>query len=189
MTPPTILAERLRERSATLTERWLDACLAAYAPATRAFYRGEASALANPAGQGLARAAARVLEAFIGGGDLAAAAEPLGHMMQIRLVTTEDAAAAAGFVFALRGLVLDELGQAGAEPTRQELDVLHARVDALALMAFDAYAEGLRRLHEVRIRELSRAGAARERLAAWRDQRAATGAGVGQIPSADGAER
>jgi hypothetical protein len=100
-------------------------------------------------------ALAGILDVFLGESDLTRARLPLEQIMKIRALSQSSAAGAVRFVFALRELVRASLAVEGkvANANAQHFE---ARVDELALEAFDAYTRCREHLHEVRISELKR---------------------------------
>lgn len=127
-----------QEREAAAA-RWLELALASYPNQTSRFLRLEKDPFRNPVGQAFRKGLPALLDSVLDAGDEPRAAEALERIVKIRAVQEFTPSQAVGFVFLLR----DVLAGRG----------LDARIDALALKAFDAYMQCRDRLWEIRARE------------------------------------
>jgi hypothetical protein len=147
----------LRPRAEAIAARWFADGVAAYAPEASTLFAGQSDPFANPVGQGLRAGTRAVLDALVDGGDDQAIRASFDGIMAVRAVQQLPPSRALAFVFALKGAVRAELDDAGrdarAQPALAELD---ARIDEIALLAFDAYVACRERVAELRIQELKR---------------------------------
>jgi len=72
--------------------------------------------------------------------------------VRIRAVQEFSPSAAVGFVYALRGILREELASAGLDAAGHA--AVESGVDRLALAAFDAYMKCREKIFEIRVREI-----------------------------------
>lgn len=158
------LNEVLTARRAVVLERWLRAVVDTYPADTARLLTGVADPFANPVGHTLRTGLARLYDTLAGdlpAAELAAAADGI---VRIRAVQEFAPSEAVGFVFALRGILREELAGAGlADAERAALD---AGVDRMTLAAFDVYMRCREKLFEIRVREIRDAQALAARVGA-----------------------
>lgn len=152
------LHELLIERRSALCERWLDAVLREYGEVTAARWRKERDRFANPIGHALSDGLPELLDAVVRGGDPGERAlSALQNIVRIRSVQDLAPSRAVGFVYLLRRAVRDELAQELAQGAHAAaLADLDARVERLALDAFDAYVALREEMFRLRQEELRR---------------------------------
>jgi hypothetical protein len=155
-THPDIAA--LQGRKDAIAAAWLTRTVLTYPEQTAAFLRGEPDPFRNPVGHTLAASLPVVVDELLGGmdpGRLTAALEPI---VKIRAVQDFTPRQAVGFVFLLRPLVWEALGEQDARAPGDR--GIEARIDEVALMAFDLYMGCRERIHEIRAGEARRMAAA-----------------------------
>ncbi len=135
------LRELLNERRSALSERWLDAVLREYGEVTAARWRKEKDRFANPVGNALSDGLPELVDAVVQGGrPTERAMSALEAIVRIRSVQELAPSRVVGFLYLLRGAIRDELAAAPAGGAAAgELAELDARVEGLALLAFDTY--------------------------------------------------
>lgn len=144
---------------APILERWLAAAVAVYGGLLAEQAAVERDPFRNPVGHALRRNLAVVLREFLGAMDGAAIDTAFADIMSLRSIQDLSVERAVGFVFTLRSIAHAEVPQ--LEPA--EID---ARVDRLALSAFNQYLGCRERLAELKLNEQLRAmGVARRRTA------------------------
>jgi hypothetical protein len=151
------LRELLNERRPALCARWLDAVLGEYGEVTASRWRKERDRFANPIGHALSDGLPLLLDAVVGGrGAGERAMTALEDIVRIRSVQDLAPSRAVGFVYLLRAAVRQELGDALAGAHAGELAELDARVEQLALVAFDTYVGLREHAYQLRQEELRR---------------------------------
>lgn len=152
------LQELLIEKRAALCARWLDAVLAEYGEITATRWRKEKDRFANPIGHALSDGLPELFDAVASGrGARERALTALEDIVRIRSVQDLAPSRAVGFVYHLRGAVRQELKDALAGGAHAaELAELDARIEQLALVAFDSYVELRERMYQLRQEELRR---------------------------------
>jgi len=172
------IPELLSQRRSDVLARWRE-LVASADPRPSLRPRGE-DPFHDPVGMALRRATEAVYDEVAGGRGGTAGGEPLEALIKIRAVQGMSAARAVGFLLDLRRVLVEVCGtQLEAEPAaaRAELD---ARIDAVALAAFDVYVGCRQRLSDVRVRET----ASRYHLLLERAGLLATEAGASQAQAA-----
>ena len=149
------LAEQLRQRRTAIVSRWSDHVLAAYSASGAAFFRGEADPFHNPVGATIKKAVDDLFGHLTAPADGDTPAGALDAILRIRSVQELTASQAIGFVFAVKGLVRAELAEPLHAGLAAELMAFHARVDALALQAFDTFMTCREQVWEIRARQSS----------------------------------
>jgi hypothetical protein len=151
------LGERLQDCKEAVVRRWLEDVLAEYsADAATAFVRQE-DPFANPVGHSLRVGTRAIFDALLDGADVEEMRQPLEDIIRIRAVQELDPSRAVGFVFRLKDVIRDEIGQASSDPlVLAELAQLERRIDEAALAAFDVFVGCREQVCELRVNELKR---------------------------------
>jgi len=127
---------------------WFARTLESYPEVTARFVATEKDPFRNPVGHTLRSAMAALVTEVLGEMDAAQVRAALDSVLQIRAVQDFTAGQAVGFVFLLRPILLAH------EPSRPAM--VEARIDQLALAAFDSYMHWRERIAEVRAQERRR---------------------------------
>ena len=132
-----------------MLDRWFASALECYSAETIRFLGVEKDPFRNPVGHTLRENLAVLLEQLLGGMDPEPAQAALENILRIRAVQDLTASQAVQFVFQLRPILRKFQAEANYE-------VLDARIDQLALWAFEEYARCRERLADLRISESRR---------------------------------
>jgi len=144
--------------SEAILERWFAEVVAVYPGQTVSFISTEEDRFRNPVGSVLRESLHCIVEELLGGMNTARLEPALEAIMRVRAIQSLTVTQAVGFVFPLRGILMAILsGDAAGNIT--------ARIDRLALLAFEAYARCRERLLEVRLNERLREAAVPAALA------------------------
>jgi hypothetical protein len=153
--PP--LTELLGARKNTIVQEWLARTFHTYPEHTARFLLQEADPFRNPVGSTLAAAFPVFMDAVLGGADSAPVTGALDGIVRIRAVQDFTAGQAVAFLFLLKPVIRDVLKAAGHTAQDPEaLTALDARIDELALRAFDLFMRCREQLHEIRVSEARR---------------------------------
>jgi hypothetical protein len=152
------LRELLAKRQPALCDRWLDAVLGEYGPVTAARWRQERDPFANPIGHALSTGLPELVAAVASDrGPDERALSALQEIIRIRSVQDFTPSRAVGFVYLLRRAVREELAaELAGGAHASELAELEARIEQLALLAFDAYVAQREEMFRLRQEELKR---------------------------------
>ncbi len=148
----TALSVWLKERRASLLDRWLDLVIASYPAESAAFLRGEKDRFRNPIGATLARELAVLFDGLLDGSAGDEARQAVAALVRMRAVQQLTPAAAVAFVPLLKRAISDELGAEGSGRAGELLS-LYARIDELTLKAVDELVECREQVFRLRARE------------------------------------
>ncbi|OPZ22040.1 MAG: hypothetical protein BWZ10_00463 [candidate division BRC1 bacterium ADurb.BinA364] len=151
------LSSLLLDRKRAILDRWRAAIFGAYPPSARQFLSSESDAFANPVGAAIRQATEAACDwlARDGAGD--PPREAMDGMLRARAVQELAPGQALRFVFELREALRAELSDFMSRPQGLGLWLdLEAKLDALALLAFEIYAECREKTFEIRIDAIKR---------------------------------
>jgi hypothetical protein len=156
-TNPTDLIAFLGAERRAIGEAWLEQALAEYGSEYGHFARQNADPFANPVGAILRHGLEALFEALLedaGAERYHAALEPI---VRIKAVQEAPPSEALAFVPMLKSVIRTRMaGRTAPAIFGGALERFDARIDRVALLAFDIYAECRERLFRVRINELQR---------------------------------
>jgi len=141
----------LADSKAAILDRWRHLIRQTYPPETARFLEKEKDEFANPVGHFIRQGCEEVFDELVGCMDREVLRRAVDPIVRIRAVQDFDAADSVRFVFFLKKAAGEEIGRGGQAGVLAELE---ARVDELALVAFDVYARCREQIHEIRIREV-----------------------------------
>jgi len=152
-----MLADLLKPDRTAVLMRWSQLIVETYPPDTASFLQREKDRFLNPVGYTIAQETGAILDELVGGLDSARLSRSLDNLMGIRAVQEFSPSQAVGLIFLLKRVVRDGLGSRVQESrTFEELLELESRVDAAALIAFDAYMKRRERVYEIGANEAKR---------------------------------
>jgi hypothetical protein len=144
-----------------IVDRWLELTLEVYPEESARFMKREKDRFGNPVGQLTRESLAGLFEALLEGRAPEQMRESLDPVVRIRAIQELPPSTAVGFVFLLKRALREVLGETATEPAR-----LDARIEGLALQAFDQYVQCREQIYDLRAHELRRRTASLlERLA------------------------
>jgi hypothetical protein len=155
------LGDVLGPHRAEVLERWRVLVYDSYPEEAVRFFRKEKDGFKNPVGQSINRATETLLDGVLLGRSGKDVASALEGLVRIRAVQDFSASEAVAFVFLLKRAAREVLEEAstGRVPAQAGSD-LEARIDALALSAFETYTRCREEIFEIRVREAQRRTAA-----------------------------
>jgi hypothetical protein len=148
-----MLQERIAYKRQSVTQQWLDAVLRTYPRDSARFLSRQQDPFTNPAGQAMARAIPVLLDAIV-----RARVEPcLEAVLKLRSLQDFSASQAVGFVLTVKPLLREAVaGDGGGRGTDEQWRQVDARVDEIALIAFDVYMRCRELMYEVRYKQVKR---------------------------------
>lgn len=150
-----MLEELQREKRAEIVDAWIRATLAIYPADTAAFYENGKDPFANPVGASVRDALGPLYDAFVSDAPLQEYAPHLDRIIKVRCVQDMPASQAVGFVFLLKEILRKQLAtQPEDAETLHDFMAIGARIDRMAACAFDVYAAYLRKIADLRVREM-----------------------------------
>ncbi len=143
----------LAEKKKLLLQRWIDQVLDSYG--SPGFFKKQKDRFANPIGSTVSDGLQTLYAILQEGKDLQEAAKPLENIIKIRAVQDFTPSQAVSFVYVLKNIIREELArEKESEKFAASLAGLEARIDKVALMAFDFYMDCRERLHRIRVNEV-----------------------------------
>ncbi len=135
-------------------KRWLDVTVDFYPAETSLFLKKKNDQFANPVGHTLVEGTEAIFDALLSGADAEKSASFLDSIVRIRAVQEGSPSRALVFIFLLKGVIRDIIGQAVQElSVAEELVEFESRVDALALRAFDNFMECREKIYDLKANE------------------------------------
>jgi hypothetical protein len=152
-----VLRDVLQPHRSEALDRWRGFVLDSYPEESARFFRKEKDRFKNPVGQSIHRATETLFDGALLERNAEGVPEALESLVRIRAVQDFSPSEAVAFVFLLKRAVREVLAGAPEErPLEAALSELDARVDALALAAFETYTRCREELFEIRLRSSHR---------------------------------
>ena len=142
-----------RKKKAVL-DRWFQAVADSYPAETSLFLRSRQDRFANPVGAAVQGGLKGLLEGLLADGDSEKLAPFLDDIVRIRAVQKFTPSEAVSFIFALKGIIREMAAEEKGEGDPAGIETMEARIDRLALQAFDNYSACREKLYEIKLREL-----------------------------------
>jgi len=150
-------ADRLREKSSAIADRWVADTLNTYSKDASAAFDRQKDPFANPVGHALRVGLGAVTEALVEGKEPEEVCPHLDEIIRMRAIQEFSPSEALSFVFSLKGVIRAELGTAVVEPSAvAELAKLDRRIDGIGLLAFDRYVGYREKVYQLRVNEMKR---------------------------------
>jgi len=147
----------LEERKDTIVERWVDAVLSAYPSDSAALFQKQRDPYANPLGHSVREGTTGIFRTLLNGMDPDELRAHLDKIVRIRAVQQFTPSQALSFVFSLRGIIREVIPETKADPRlRGALTEMDAKIDEVALAAFEIYATRREEVSQLRISEVKR---------------------------------
>jgi hypothetical protein len=167
------LLEALAAKKSAVIKAWLTGTIQTYPEHTFGFLSQEKDPFRNPVGHTLAEAFPAIFDQLVGGSDAATLSRLLDPIVRIRAVQDFSAAQALAFVFLLKKVIREAMrGEIRGHPNGDGLASVEARIDEMALIAFDQFMRCREQIYEIKTNEAKRRLFVLERL---REERADVG--------------
>jgi hypothetical protein len=145
----------LETRRDVLLAAWLMRTLETYPAASRDFLAGEKDSFRNPVGHTLRERLASLLEGLLGAQEVADLVPALEPIVRLRAVQGFTPGQAISFLFLLKDVARELMARLG-ESAATETERLEARIDRLALAAFDLYVKCREEICTIQVNEAKR---------------------------------
>jgi hypothetical protein len=142
-----------------MTKRWSDVVHGTYPFETVGFLRTAGDRFTNPVGFCTEEAARALMEAiFAEMPDEEVIKKAVDEIIRVRAIQDFSPETAVGIFFAMKDIVRDVVGslEDKAADLAPAMWALESRIDAVALLAFGAYARSREALHQLRVDEVKR---------------------------------
>lgn len=161
-----VLATLLERNRDTILGRWFDLIAKTYPPVTSEFLAKNEDRFRNPVGYTIEQSIGAIYDQVVSAMDTDELLRALDGIIRIRSVQDFTPSEAVAFIFQLKSAIREvmEAELRGADKW-EGLSDLEARIDRVALLAFEKYTECREKIHEVRNKEIkSRANRLLERV-------------------------
>lgn len=151
------VGQLLESKRAPIIDRWRELVVGTYpAQASRLLDRTR-DQFRNPVGHAINESVVELYDGLVGEGPVSDLREAVDRVVRIRAVQDFIPSEAVGFVMQVKQAVRDE-ARAGGISAQDEMALRHfdARVDELALLAFDVYSSCREQMMVIRSRALER---------------------------------
>ena len=143
----------LTGRKDALVRKWLERTLRTYPESTIRFLSQEKDTFRNPVGQTLKEGLSALLDGLIHETDAGGMSAILDGIVRMRAVQDFSASQAVGFIFLLKQVIREET-KTDAALYANEVAVLEARIDEMALLAFDIFMKVRQQICDMRVKEV-----------------------------------
>jgi hypothetical protein len=151
------LQDSLNSRKDSIIDRWLQHTMAGYPLDGAKFFKGENDRFNNPVGYTIAVEFKNIYAELLGEMNREPLGEALEKIIRIRNVQEFSPSQAIGFIYLLKKAIREELQNDITDiDLLSELLIFEAKVDQLALLAFDLYTKCRQSLYEIRVNEIKR---------------------------------
>ncbi|MGD2125919.1 MAG: RsbRD N-terminal domain-containing protein [Desulfobacteraceae bacterium] len=148
------LEELLRQKGSDILRSWVDLILETYPADAQRFLKKQKNRFANPVGTTLRKEAGSLYKELLQGMDPERLSPILDRIVRIRAVQDFNPSQAIAFVFLLKKVIRKELEkEIQGNQLFHELQVFEARLDEVALLAFDIYMRCKENIYEIRANE------------------------------------
>lgn len=155
------LKDLLAEKQKDIADKWVQAVNGTYPFGTIGFLRTKSDPFINPVGQRNKETARAFVSSFLDDEpDAEELSKVIGEFVKVRAIqdfTPEDAV---GIILALKPIISETLGDRLTAYVREhglkEYQLLEGHIDALALLAFGAYARCQSKVADMRVDEFKR---------------------------------
>ncbi len=149
------LSAALANRRGDIIQRWFERLIQTYPESTARFLSQEKDPFHNPVGHTLQQGLSTLFDGLIRSADVASLAPVLDSIVRIRAVQDFTAGQAIAFPFVLKQILRSEFA-ADSPRYFSEFAVLEARIDELALLAFDLFMKCREQICEIKVNEIKR---------------------------------
>jgi hypothetical protein len=145
----------LKQQKESILKKWFDQVIGSYSPESSKLFTREKNQFANPVGHTISHAMEGLFDEFFFGSDTEKVSSFLDKIIRIRAIQDFSPSQAVAFIFLLKKVIREEADVAIRENrlTHADLMTFEARIDDLALQAFDIYMACREKLYEVRVGE------------------------------------
>jgi hypothetical protein len=149
------LNDILQEKKPSIVKRWFDAVLESYPEGARGPFGRREAQFTNPVGFTLAEGIEGLFDALLKGMIPDTVSAFLDGMIRIRAVQDFTPSQAVAFIFRVKTIVREELGDAVVSDRGMaaQLSTLDSTIDDLALFAFDIYMKCREKIYDIKAQE------------------------------------
>ena len=155
MAKNTTFHEALADHSSDIVKEWFGQLIQTYPESTTRFLSQEKDPFHNPVGHTMKKGLSDLFDGLVQSKDVASLTPLLDGIVRIRAVQDFTAGQALAFPFLLKKVIRTEFA-ADIPRYSNELAALEARIDELALLAFDLFMKCREQIYESKVNEIKR---------------------------------
>ncbi len=146
---------QLLTKKSAILKKWFDAVADTYAADTAGFLKKQKAQFTNPVGYTLSEGLEGLFDALVKGVILDSVSTFLDSIIRIRAIQDFTPSEAVSFIFQLKKIVRQELGNEVVQQQRliEELAAFDSSIDDLALYSFDIYIKCREKIYELKANE------------------------------------
>ncbi len=151
------LKDFLIERKSSILKRWFNKIIESYPSDSLNFLKNQKNRFANPVGYVISEGVNGIIDELAEGLDPDKIFPFLDDMIRVKAVQEFSPSQALSFIFLLKKVIRDEIGREMKENQfPEELAVLEAKIDNMALISFEIYMKCRERIYEIKADEVRR---------------------------------
>ncbi len=152
-----MIGDLLKAKKGAIVQRWVEAVLTTYPEEGAVLFQKQQDPFANPVGHSVREGTEGLFDSILDGMDPGDLRQHLDRIIRVRAVQQFSPSRALSFLFSLKPILRGALPEASEEPALAgEWAELDHRIDQVALLAFDVYAECREEVSQLRINEVKR---------------------------------
>jgi len=163
-----MLEDLLTKKRTSILKRWFELAVEIYPPDTQKFLKVHKDPFTNPVGACITGGTEKVFDLLLQRIDCRSeeCCLCMDKVLRIRAVQDITAAQAVGFVFLLKRAIRETLDkEIRQNQLAEQLSAFEARIDSMALVAFDVFMQCREQLYEIKANEIrNRTGRMLERV-------------------------
>jgi hypothetical protein len=151
------LQKLLEENKSVILSRWFDSILATYPTDTKQFLRTKKNQFDNPVAHRISKGIEGIFGQILSEDEEKDVSPFLDKIIRVRAVQDFTPSQAIAFIFDLKRLVREELGEEIRQgQLSEELWRFEEAIDKMGLLALDIYMKCREEIYEVRVKEVKR---------------------------------
>lgn len=147
----------LQQKKSAILKKWYNLVLDTYPEQSQSFLRKQKNVIANPVGSTISEGIESVYDELLQGANPDNISLFLDNIIRVRAIQEFSPSQAVSFIFGLKAIVREELESEAPESViSEEWSAFESRIDGLALLCFDIYAECQQKISDIRVDEVKR---------------------------------
>ncbi len=148
------LKNLLLQKRSPIVKKWRDVILQTYPEQSQGFLKKK-DPFGNPVGCTISEGIESLYDALLEDSGSDKISEALDSIMKVRAIQDFSPSRAVGFVFGLKKVIREELGNEILQNgSHEEWAAFDARIDGLGLLGFDIYANCRQKISDIRVNEV-----------------------------------
>ena len=144
------LRNLLENKKSSIINKWFEFVTDTYAPDAALFFKNQGDGFLNPVGGTTRIILEKLFEAILEKADADGIAVTLEPLIKIRAVQNFSPSKAVGFLFVLKTILRKELKKELKNINPEELELIDARIDSLALIGFDVFMQCREKIYDLK---------------------------------------